>query len=204
VIEMASIMIGVAGVAQQLKTANATVAAPSQLEIRDFASGSGNKNAVDIAENENLSTPFDHNGSSFSGGTYQVDVELEQMAVYNGHATAATLEFGGFLATNASGGMPTGTTFLWDVAIGSNTSLSNGNSASIIGTASTAQNSLSIGPGNTNNGVGEQARLTFGGNKSGILYPADGDVWHIVVSCTATSAGGSAVTQVEIEYTFVL
>ena len=203
-IEMASIMVGVAGVAQQLKTANATVAAPSQLEIRDYASGSGNKNAVDIGEDEPITSPFAHDGSSFSSGTYSANINLETMNAYTGSATAATLEFGGFLATNAAGGMPAGTTYLWDVSTGSNTSLSNGNSASIIGTASTAQNSLTIGTGSTNNGVGKQARLTFGGSKAGVLYPAVNDVWHIEVSCTATSAGGSASASVDIEYTFVL
>ena len=73
-IEMASIMVGVAGVAQQLKTANATVAAPSSLRILDFdpSSGSGNTDAVDIAEVEPFSSPFAHDGSSFSNGASQV------------------------------------------------------------------------------------------------------------------------------------
>tara|TARA_B100001778_G_C18518971_1_gene597867 strand:+ start:169 stop:792 length:624 start_codon:yes stop_codon:yes gene_type:complete len=207
VIEMASIMIGVAGVAQQLKTANATVAAPSNLRITDFdpSSGSGNTDAVDIAEDEPITSPFAHDGSSFSNGAYQVNVNLGSLdTAYTGSATSATLEFGGFLDTTAAGGMPAGTTFAWDVIIGENNSLSNGNSASIIGTASTAQNSLTIGTGSTNNGVGKQARLTFGGSKAGVNYPAANDVFHINVSCTATSAGGSASASVNIEYTFVL
>ena len=202
---MASIMIGVAGVAQQLKTANASsgVPAPSNLRILDFdpSSGSGNTDAVDIAEVEPFDSPFAHDGSSFSSGAYQVTIaSTDVLSEYSGNANAATLEFGGFLDTTAVGGMPTGTTFEWDVSIGENNSLSNGNSASIIGTASTAQNSLNIS-GN-NDGVGEKARLTFGGSKAGLLMPAAGDVWHTVITCTATSAGGSASAAVNIEYTF--
>ena len=202
---MASIMIGVAGVAQQLKTANATVAAPSNLRITDFATGgSGNTDAVDIQEQEEyISSPFNHDGSSFSSGAYQVNVNIGSLdTAYTGNATAATLEFGGFLATTAAGGMPAGTTFAWDVIIGENNSLSNGNSASITGTASTAQNSLDFSGSDT--GVGEKAVLTFGGSKAGVNYPAANDVFHINVSCTATSAGGSASASVNIEYTFVL
>lgn len=199
---MASIMVGVAGCAQQ--AANATVAAPSSLRIRDFATGSGNTDALDIGEQEAyISSPFNHDGSSFSNGAYQVNVSLGSLdTAYTGNANAATLEFGGFLGTSAAGGMPDGTTFAWDVIIGENNSLSNGNSASIIGTASTAQNSLDFS--GSNNGVGEKARLTFGGSKAGVFYPAVNDVFHINVSCTATSTGGSASASVNIEYTFVL
>ena len=202
---MASIMIGVAGVAQQLKTANATVAAPSELRITDFATGgSGNTDAVDIAEQEaSITSPFTHDGSSFSNGAYQANVSISSLdTAYTGNAAAATLEFGGFLGTSAAGGMPAGTTFAWDVTIGENNSLSAGNSASITGTASTAQNSLSIS--GTDNGVGEKAVLTFGGSKAGVSYPAPNDIFHINVLCTATSAGGSASASVNIEYTFTM
>ena len=200
-IEMASIMIGVAGVAQQLKTANASPAAPSGLRILDFnpSSGSGNTDAVDIQENEeSISAQFNHDGSSFSSGTYSADINIGTLSSnYTGSAAAVTLEFGGFL----DGTIPSGTTFLWDVTTGSNTSLSAG-TTSIIGTASTSQDSL--GFSGADDGVGEKARLTFGGGKGGFVFPSVNDVWHIEVSCTATSAGGSASAQVDIEYTFVL
>ena len=195
---MASIMIGVAGCAQL----GAGVPAPSGLRITDFSSGSGNTDAVDIQENEeSITSPFSHDGSGFSSGTYSANINIGALSVYSGAATSATLEFGGFLSTTASGGMPSGTTYLWDVATGSNTSLSSG-TASIIGTASTTQDSLGFSGADA--GVGEKARLTFGGGKSGLVFPSPNDVWHIEVSCTATSTGGSASAQVDIEYTFVL
>ena len=202
---MASIMVGVAGVAQQLKTANATTAAPSGLRIMDFNpdTASGNTDAVDIQEQDTgISSPFNHDGSSFSSGAYQVNVNIGTLnSAYSGSATQATLEFGGFLDTTAAGGMPAGTTFAWDVIIGENNSLTGtGVAASITGTASTNQNSLNISSGD---GVGEKAVLTFGGGKS-LTFPAVNDVFHINVSCTATNAGGSASASVNIEYTFVL
>ena len=197
---MASIMIGVAGCAQ---LGGAGVPAPSGLRITDFSSGSGNTDAVDIQENEeSITSPFSHDGSGFSSGTYSANINIGALnTAYSGAATSATLEFGGFLSTSASGGMPSGTTYLWDVATGSNTSLSSG-TASIIGTAATTQDALGFSGADA--GVGEKARLTFGGGKAGLVFPSPNDVWHIEVSCTATSAGGSDSAQVDIEYTFVL
>ena len=191
--------LGVVGTCAQA----AAVPAPSGLRITDFSSGSGNTDAVDIQEAEEaISAQFNHDGSSFSSGTYSANINIGTLSSnYTGSASAVTLEFGGFLSTSASGGMPSGTTYLWDVATGSNTSLSAG-STSIIGTASTTQDSL--GFSGADDGVGEKARLTFGGGKGGLVFPSPNDVWHIEVSCTATSAGGSASASVDIEYTFVL
>ena len=191
--------LGVVGTCAQA----AAVPAPSGLRITDFSSGSGNTDAVDIQENEELiSAQFNHDGSGFSNGTYSANINIGTLnSNYNGNAAAVTLEFGGFLSTSAAGGMPAGTTYLWDVATGSNTSLTAG-STSITGTASTSQDSL--GFSGADDGVGEKAVLTFGGSKAGLIFPSPNDVWHIVVSCTATSAGGSASASVEIEYTFVL
>ncbi len=177
---------------------------PSSLRIFDYdpSSGSGNNDAVDIAEVEPFSSPFAHDGSSFSNGAYQATIaSSDVLSAYTGNASAATLEFGGFLSTSAAGGMPAGTTYLWDVSVGSNTSLTAG-STSITGTASTSQDSL--GFSGADDGVGEKAVLTFGGSKAGLIFPSPNDVWEIDVSCTATSAGGSATASVNIEYTFVL
>jgi len=206
VIEMASIMVGVAGVAQQLKTANATTAAPSGLRIMDFNpdTASGNTDAVDIQEQDTgISSPFNHDGSSFSSGAYQVNVNIGTLnSAYSGSATQATLEFGGFLdSSTMTSSALADCTFAWDVIVGENNSLTGtGVAASITGTASTNQNSLNISSGD---GVGEKAVLTFGGGKS-LTFPAVNDVFHINVSCTATNAGGSASASVNIEYTFVL
>ena len=139
--------LGVVGTCAQA----AAVPAPSGLRITDFSSGSGNTDAVDIQENEeSISAQFNHDGSGFSSGTYSANINIGTLSSnYTGSASAVTLEFGGFI----DGTIPAGTTFSWDVATGSNTSLSAG-STSITGTASTAQNSLSFS--GTDNGVGEK------------------------------------------------
>lgn len=195
--------MGVAGCAAQA----AEVAAPSGLRILDFdpSSGSGNTDAVDIQENEELiSAQFNHDGSSFSSGAYSANINIGTLnSNYNGNAAAVTLEFAGFLhSSDMSSSALADCTFLWDVSVGSNTSLTAG-STSITGTASTTQNSLDF-TGSSDHGVGEKAVLTFGGSKSGLIFPSVNDVWEIDVSCTATNAGGSATASVNIEYTFVL
>ena len=189
-IEMASIMIGVAGVAQQLKTANATSSAPTDARVQNYApGGSGNNSAVLIGERETFTNPFDYTGafSSTISSTpaHVLTVESEVLLTsYTDNAAAATIEFGGYCNTAA-----TGCTFAWDVSIDSQ-SLSNGNSAAIIGTASTAQNSLAMGAG-VGDGVGEKLQITWGGSKSGFVMPANNDSVQVTVSCTITNSAGS-------------
>ena len=200
---MASIMIGVAGCCAQQET----ITAPAGLRIIDFnapGGGSGNTDAVDIQEQEtSITSPFTHDGSGFSSGTYEANINIGTLSsAYSGSATAATLEFGGFLNSSSMDATSLADcTFAWDVTIGGNNNITNG-STSITGTASTLQNSLDFS--GTNNGVGEKAVLTFAGGKAGLIMPAVNDVWHINVACTATNSAGSASANVNIEYTFVL
>lgn len=200
-IEMASIMIGVAGVAQQLKTANATPSAPNDARLQNYApGGSGNNSAVLIGEREAFSNPFDYTGAFndtvSSTPAHAPNISVETMNAYDSQAIIATIEFGGYCNTAA-----TGCTFAWDVTLNSS-SLSNGNSAAIIGTASTAQNSLAMGAG-VGDGVGEKLQITFGGSKSGVFYPANGDSIVVTVSCTITNSAGSDSDSVIYEINFV-
>jgi len=205
VIEMASIMIGVAGVAQQLKTANASggVSAPSGARLQNYAPGSsGNNSAVLIGERETFTNPFDYTGA-FSDTVSSLpahapDISLEVVALsYTGQALVATIEFGGYCNVTDA----TGCTFAWDVSINS-ASLSGGNSASIIGTASTAQNSLAMGAG-IGDGVGEKLQIAWGGSKSGIVFPSDGDSVEVTVSCTVTNSAGSDSDECIYQISFV-
>ena len=200
---MASIMIGVAGVAQQLKTANATPSAPTGARLRNFApGGSGNNSAVLIGERETFTNPFDYTGA-FNDTVGSIPAHAPNISVgtlslnYFEQATVATIEFGGYCDITDA----TGCTFAWDVSINS-ASLSNGNSAAIIGTASTAQNSLAMGAG-VGDGVGEKLAITFGGSKAGVLYPANGDSVEVTVSCTVTNSGGSSSDSVIYQINFV-
>ena len=204
-IEMASIMIGVAGVAQQLKTANASsgVSAPSGTRLRNYAPGaSGNNSAVLIGEREPFTNPFDYTGAFndtvSSTPAHAPNISVETLANnYFEQALFATIEFGGYCHVTDA----TGCTFAWDVSINSS-SLSNGNSASIVGTASTAQNSLSIGAG-VGDGVGEKLRITYAGSKAGVIYPANGDSVEVTVGCTVTNSAGSDSDSVIYQINFV-
>ena len=187
---MASIMIGVAGVAQQLKSSGA-VAAPTDARLLNYnpTSESGQNSAVQIGERETFANPFDYTGTFndtlSSLPAHEVTVEQEVLATaYTGNAAVATIEFGGYCNTSA-----TGCAFAWDVTL-EDESLSNGNSANIIGTASTAQNALAMGAG-TGDGVGEKLQITWGGSKSGVLYPANGDYVEVSIDCTVTNSAGS-------------
>jgi len=198
---MASIMIGVAGVAQQLKSAN-TVSAPTDARILNYdpTSGSGQNSAVQIGERETFSNPFDYTGafndtlSSLPAHELTVEAEVLQIA-YTGNAAVATIEFGGYCNTAAAG-----CTFAWDVSI-EDESLSLGNSAAIIGTASTAQNSLAMGTG-VGDGVGEKLQITWGGSKSGFVMPDDGDYVEVSITCTITNSAGSDSDELRYKVTF--
>ena len=199
---MASIMVGVAGVAQQLKTANATPSAPSGTRLQNYApGGSGNNSSVLIGEREPFSNPFDYTGnfadSVSSTPAHAPNISVETMNAYDGQAVIATIEFGGYCHVTDA----TGCTFAWDVDLTSQ-SLSNGNSVAIIGTASTAQNSLAMGAG-VGDGVGEKLQITFGGSKSGVFYPASGDSVEVTVSCTVTNSGGTDGDSVIYQINFV-
>ena len=201
---MASIMIGVAGVAQQLKTANASGgSAPTGARILNYGpGGSGNNSAVLIGERETFTNPFDYTGafsdtvSSLPAHAPNINTEVVQTS-YDGQALQAVIEFGGYCVITDA----TGCTFTWDVSINS-ASLSGGNSAAITGTASTAQNSLAMGAG-VGDGVGEKLAITFGGSKSGVFYPASGDSVEVTVGCTVTNSAGNDSDSVIYQINFV-
>ena len=202
---MASIMVGVAGVAQQLKTANASGggSAPTGARLQNYApGGSGNNSAVLIGERETFTNPFDYTGAFSdtvsSTPAHAPNISLEVVTVsYTGQALTATIEFGGYCNVDDA----TGCTFAWDVSINSS-SLSGGNSAAITGTASTSQNSLAMGAG-VGNGVGEKLSITWGGSKSGLVFPSDGDSVEVTISCTVTNSAGSDSDSVIYQINFV-
>ena len=201
---MASIMIGVAGVAQQLKTANASGgSAPTGARILNYApGGSGQNSAVLIGERETFSNPFDYTGafndtvSSLPAHAPNVALETVEIS-YTGQALQAVIEFGGYCDITDA----TGCTFAWDVSINSS-SLSGGNSAAITGTASTAQNSIAMGAG-VGDGVGEKLVITFGGSKSGVIYPSDGDSVEVTIGCTVTNSAGTDSDSLIYQINFV-
>ena len=195
VIEMASIMIGVAGVAQQLKTANASgggASAPTSVSIATSSSGNYNNavisNLADGCGVEDFN--FNLDGSEFSTGSADVTVDIGPYGdVYPGCSSIQRIRYYGYIRATGA------TSYQWDVSINS-ASLSNGCSVATQGTASTSQDSIS-------GGIGEDVVITFGGGRGGLTFPANGDSLSVNIDATATNSNGStSATQLQIDYDF--
>tara|TARA_Y100001937_G_scaffold61949_2_gene84929 strand:- start:1738 stop:2358 length:621 start_codon:yes stop_codon:yes gene_type:complete len=199
VIEMASIMVGVAGVAQQLKTANAAggggSGAPTSVSIATTETG-GTNNAVLAEEGAASFGGMDVVGSDFSNGQGSVTVDIDAMGeTFPGVSGQATINFFGYLRATGA------TSFSWDVAVDTiATSLSAGTAATQ-GTAVTTQDAT--GSGGLTTGINEQGTLTFGGGRGGLIFPSNGDVLQFVISGSATNSSGTTnASNVTVRYTF--
>ena len=118
--------------------------------------------------------------------------ELATQAEEAGGITAVTQKYKGYIrATNA-------TSFLWDLDI-TNSSLSNNCAADIYGTASTDQDETS----NSTGDIGKYIRLTAGGGRGGITWPANNDYITMEFNADATNSGGTTSAQtLTVTYNF--
>ena len=175
-------------IAQEGQTA--TASAPTNVSIA--TSSSGNYDDA-VVMNGDITNFFDFDGSTMSSnsGSDVVQVQINQMvSAYSGGSPSEIFVFKGYCRATGA------TSFLWDVSLGSNTSVNN-LSLGITGTASTAQDSTGT------SGVGEKVQWQFAGGKSGTTYPSAGMELTIKVNCTATNAHGStAADEIEITYNF--
>ena len=178
---MASIMMGVAGCAQQ---ASGGVSAPTAALISTSSSGNYSR-AVIIHDVSWAASMYEEDGSNFSSDSLTNNVSLIQLA---GTGTSAeVLAFGGFCRVVGTAA----TSFQWNVTVTS-TSLTAG-SASTSGTAATAQDvtdATTVGGGNYGE-MGEGVVIQYGGSKAGVIYPSIGDSIDIEIDCSATNAGGT-------------
>ena len=188
-IEMASIMIGVAGVAQQLKTANASGggggSAPTSVSIATSSSGNYNNAIVSLHNDgcgaEDLGNELTGAESyTSSSGQYllEIDVDITQYpSLYFGCESFEKLQYVGYIRATGA------TSYAWDVTL-SSSSLSNGCSASLTGSASTSQDA-------TSSGLGEELVITWGGGRGGFTFPANGDEVVIKIEAEATNSSGT-------------
>ena len=197
---MASIMVGVAGVAQQLKTANAAggggSGAPTSVSIATVQTG-GTNNAV-LAE-EGSAAAFggmDVVGSDFSSGQGSVTVDIDAMGeTFPGVSGQATINFFGFIRATGA------TSFAWDVAVDTIATSLTAGTASTQGTAVTTQDAT--GSSGLTTGINEQGILTFGGGRGGLIFPSNGDVLQFTISASATNSSGTTnASNVTVKYTF--
>tara|TARA_R100000008_G_scaffold51043_1_gene30612 strand:- start:866 stop:1444 length:579 start_codon:yes stop_codon:yes gene_type:complete len=187
--------VGTVGVVAQQGN-QAVASAPTGVSIATSSSGNYNnaikKNSEANCNNDTMS--FD--GSGFSSGDFSMDVDVSSWeGMYTGCANSANVTFEGYIRATGA------TSYAWDiVGLTINTSLSNGCSAAIVGTASTDQDEASDITGN----IGEYLQISFGGGRGGLTFPADGDVVEFDVSASATnSAGTTTASAVTITYDFV-
>lgn len=187
-IEMASIMIGVAGVAQQLKTANAGGggSAPTSVSIATSSSGSGNNAIVSLHNDgcggEDIGNELTGSETySLQSGQYTLEIEVdttEYPSFYLGCEMFERLKYVGYIRATGA------TSYAWDVTLASS-SLSNGCSASLTGTPSTAQDATGT------SGIGEDLIITFGGGRGGVTFPANGDEVVVKIEAEATNSSGT-------------
>ena len=190
-------MIGVAGVAQQLKTANSGGggggggSAPTSVSIATSSSGNYNNavtsSVIDGCGSEDLGMELD--GSTFSTGSADVTVDASFYEdMYDGCDSQQAIAYYGYIRATGA------TSYQWDVSINSS-SLSNGCSAATSGTPSTSQNATS--------GIGEGVIIFFGGGRGGQTYPADGDSLSVHIDASATNSNGTTnASQLQIDYSF--
>lgn len=178
---MASIMMGVAGCAQQ---ASGGVSAPTAALIATSSSGNYAK-AVTIHDVTGAASIYEEDGSNFSGDALTKNVSVLQLASTG--TSAEVLAFGGYCRVTGTAA----TSFQWNVTV-TGTSLTAG-SASTSGTAATAQDvtdPTGVSGGNYGE-MGEGVIIQYGGSKAGVTYPSIGDSIDIEIDCSATNAGGT-------------
>ena len=200
-IEMASIMIGVAGVAQQLKTANASGggggSAPTSVSIATSSSGNYN-NAITSLHNDgcggedlgNELTGAESYTSSSGQYLLEIEVDISQYgSYYNGCEAFERLKYLGYIRATGA------TSFAWDLTL-SSSSLSNGCSATLTGSGSTSQDA-------TSSGIGEDLIILFGGGRGGFTFPAEGDEVVVKIEAGATNSNGTTeAAPLIITYTY--
>jgi len=176
-------------IAQEGQTA--TPSAPTNVSIATSSSGNYDDAViVDSSAGSNL-TFFEDDGSSFISGAWIEQLQGNHMAsAFTGVSPQEIFVFQGYCRATGA------TSFLWDVSLGSNTSVNN-LSLAVIGTASTNQDATG------SSGVGERVKWQFAGGKGGTTFPSNGMELTIKINCTATNAHGStAADEVEITYIF--
>ena len=183
--------IGAIGVVAQQGNQTVT-SAPTGVSIATSSSGNYN-NAIASGEANCNNETMTLDGSEFSTGSCDRDVELQGWSdLYTGCANSANVHYQGYIRATGA------TSFAWNATLTPNTSLSNGTSASIVGTASTTQDET----GSSDN-IGKYLQIAFGGGRGGLTFPAHDDQVEVEIDASATNSGGTTnASTVTISYQF--
>lgn len=180
--------IGAVGVVAQQGN-NAVASAPTGVSIATSASGNYN-NAIASGEANCNNETMTLDGSEFSSNLAQRTVAvISWNSLYSGCSSSASVHYQGYIRATGA------TSFAWSAII-SDSDLSNGTSAAIVGTASTSQDE-------TSDNIGKYLQITFGGGRGGLTFPANDDTIDVEISASATNGVGTTnAANLEIEYTF--
>lgn len=176
------------GVAAQQGNNAAPATAPTDVSIATSSSGNYDESftvadATSCAFGEMNVGPV-----QFSSNAHTHSLNVATFSAFDGCSSNSLHKFYGYLRATGA------TSFLWQLALTSS-SLSSG-TATIEGTASTAQDC-------TSSGVGETLKISFGGGRGGQTYPSAGDSIVVTLKGTATnSTGGTAATDCVLTYNF--
>ena len=179
--------IGAVGVVAQ--QGNQAASAPTGVSIATSSSGNYD-GAFTVADATACSfTAMDVPAMQWSSNARTINPLVGEFSAFDGCAADSQHKFYAYLRATGA------TSFSWDLVLTSS-SLSSG-TATVEGTASTAQDC-------TSSGVGEILKISFGGGRGGQTYPSAGDSIVVTLRATATnSTGGTAATDCVLTYAFI-
>ena len=182
--------IGAMGVVAQ--QGNQVVAsAPTNVSIATSSSGNYDESFF-VADASGCSfTNMDVGAQQWSSNALSYAVAIAGFSQFDGCSSQSSHRFFAYLRATGA------TSFGWDIVLTSQ-SLSNSCTASIAGTALTAQDCTA------GVGVGETLQIEFGGGRGGQTYPAELDSIVVTLKGTATNSSGTvSATDCVLTYSFI-
>ena len=181
--------IGAMGVVAQ--QGNQTVAQPTSVSIATSSSGNYDGSFF-VADASGCSfTAMDVGAQQWSNNALSAGPPVSNFDSFDGCSAQSSHRFFAYLRATGA------TSYSWVLELTSQ-SLSNSCTASIVGTALTAQDCTA------GVGVGETLQIEFGGGRGGQTYPAGNDTLVVTLKGTATNSSGSTgATNCVLTYTFI-
>jgi hypothetical protein len=181
--------IGTAGVVAQQGNQAAPATAPTDVSIATGSSGNYDESFTVVDATSCGFGSMNVGPIQFSSNAITHSMNVAEFDAFDGCSSNSLHKFLGYIRATGA------TSFLWDLSLTSS-SLSSG-TATVEGTASTAQDC-------TSSGVGEILKISFGGGRGGQTYPSAGDSIVVTLRATATnSTGDTDATNCVLTYNFI-
>ncbi len=166
--------------------------APTSVSIATSSSGNYDESFGPVSDASGCSfTAMDISAQQWSNNTLSAGPPVDDFDSFDGCSAQSSHRFFAYLRATGA------TSYSWVLELTSQ-SLSNSCTASIVGTALTAQDCTA------GVGVGETLQIEFGGGRGGQTYPAGNDTLVVTLKGTATNSSGSTgATNCVLTYTFI-